>query len=419
LPSVAKDSAWMIVSRFGAQGLAVIFTVLIARRLGNTGFGEYAFVAALIFVANALTTFGTDMLLIREIAAKDDLSRLPSALLIQLLLSGVFILAVWLGGGYIANQSNEAILALRIYSLALIPLAFFSIFTTLLRGEQRIDTYTILVLATSLSQVLAILIFMKAESNIVTLSIVLLSVQTIVALLAGSFCLGIIPGFLKIWRFSFGSVWPVLKAAAPIAFLTLLGILYQKLSVTMLSTMRGPAETGIFSAAARPLEASKTIHLAVFAALYPALAQGLGDRQVFSKIEFRYFRTLLAGAAIAASILSVFAMVIVRLLYGVDYLASTHILQILAWTLIPFSVNGFLSLHLIALHKEGLITLVMAASLSGLLILSLWWIPLKGAEGAAWSFLVAECLQAVLSVSVMLVSDLKPKESHELSKLSR
>src|ERR1700690_664246 len=111
---LAKNSLWMILSRFGAQGLAVIFTVVLARRMGSAGFGEYAFIAALIYVANSLTTFGTDMVLIREIAAQDDLSGLPAALMIQLVLSALRITAIWLFAARIPNQSTETILALKI-----------------------------------------------------------------------------------------------------------------------------------------------------------------------------------------------------------------------------------------------------------------------------------------------------------------
>src|ERR1051325_7216698 len=208
----------MIVSRFSAQALAILFTILLARRLGNAGFGEYAFVAALIFVANALTTFGTDMLLIREIAGKHDFSRVSSALWIQLLLSVVFIAAAWLGGSYLPNQSHSAIRALQIYSLALIPLAFFTIFTILLRGQQRMDVYTVLNLAASAVQVGVVLVFMKRGSNVVALSILLLYVQVIAAVLAGILCAWVIPDFWKVWRFSLEDILPVLKAAASIAF---------------------------------------------------------------------------------------------------------------------------------------------------------------------------------------------------------
>src|SRR5574341_2494220 len=180
---LTKNSLWMILSRSIAQGLAVVFTILLARRLGSADFGAYAFIAAIIFVANALTTFGTDMLLIREIAARDDLSGLPLALFAQLVLSLIFIAAVWLFGMWIPNQNSETIFALRIYCLALIPLAFFTVFTTALRGKQFMDAYALLNIIISALQVVAVLIL--REKNLILLSSFLLSTQIAAALFAG------------------------------------------------------------------------------------------------------------------------------------------------------------------------------------------------------------------------------------------
>src|SRR5258708_28095634 len=137
LSRLVRHSIWLLLARLGTQLGAALFTILLARRLGTAGFGEYAFIAAIIFVENALTTFGTDMLLIREIAARADLSRLANALQIQLVLSIALIAMAWLFGAWIPNQSPEVIVALKIYSLALIPMAFFTVFTTALRGKQH------------------------------------------------------------------------------------------------------------------------------------------------------------------------------------------------------------------------------------------------------------------------------------------
>ena len=74
LKRLGFNSIWMSLSRLGAQGLGVAFIVLLGRGLGSAGFGEYAFLAAVLTTGNALTTFGTDMHLIRQIAGEGKLS---------------------------------------------------------------------------------------------------------------------------------------------------------------------------------------------------------------------------------------------------------------------------------------------------------------------------------------------------------
>jgi O-antigen/teichoic acid export membrane protein len=396
MPRLTKNSLWMIFSRFAAQGLTVIFTILLARRLGTAEFGAYAFIAAIIFVANALTTFGTDMSLIREIAAKDDLSSLPAALMIQLVLSAVFIALVWSFGASIPNQSQETITALKVYSLSLIPLAFFTVFTIALRGTQLMDVYAVLNIIVSLLQICAVLIL--RENNLVLLASFLVFVQVVVALFAGLLCSLVIPQFWHSWNFSsFLHSSSILKTAAPIALLAVLTIFYQRLNVTMLSLMTSPSDTGIFSAAARVVEASKTAHIAVFAALYPVMAQGMNRWSSAERPDQRFTaRLLFMGALIIALILSAFATPLVKLLYGNEFILSTNALQILSWTLIPFTINTYLTLSFLASKQEGLVGRALTVSLLGLLILNLWWMPARGPEGAAWASLVAECLQSIL-----------------------
>jgi O-antigen/teichoic acid export membrane protein len=426
----------MISSRFAAQGLAVIFAILLARRLGASDFGAYAFIAAIIFVANALTTFGTDMLLIREIAAKDDLSSLPAALTLQLALSILFVAGVWIFGAWIPNQSQETIMALKVYSLSLIPLAFFSVFTIALRGKQLMGVYASLNVVTSVLQIGALLIL--RENNLVLLAIFLVSVQILAALFAGVVCAFVSPRFWQSWHLSnFLLSSAFLKSTASIAFLAVLTMLYQRLGVSMLSLITHPSDTGIFSAAARIVEASKTAHLAVFAALYPAMAsapslRGVAPRAttkqsheqavdwfaLWSRPTGLALMCLAVGAMLISLSLFIFANPLVKFLYGSEFISSMSVLQILAWTLIPFTINTYLTLAYLVSKQEHLVGRALVVSVLGMLILNLWWIPLRGPEGAAWASLISECLQAVILLASARSYTRVSGEAHELSQLS-
>jgi len=397
-PRLGRNVLWLVFSRFGTQALAVLFTIVVARRLGSIGFGEYAFIAAAIFLGNALTTFGTDMLLIREIAARDDLSRLPAALVIQLGLSGIFIAAVLLVAPVLPNQSPAVVAGLKIYSFALLPLAFFSVFTTALRGKQLMDAYTVLNLAVNLLPAGAAYLFLHAGSSVVPLAFMLLLVQVVGAGIAGWICTVQIPGFWRAWRFSLPDAIHLLKMTAPIALIAVIGILYQKISIAMLSTLEGPAVTGWFSAALRVLEASKTVHLAAFTALYPAMAQAAGStahapwRGSF-KLSWKF---LVIGAALASTALYFLAAPLTGFLYGGDFGPSVPALRLLAWVLIPFTVNTFYSLYGLANHKEKLVMRVQLAGLVALVGLNSWWIPKWGLGGACLAAIVAETTQAAI-----------------------
>ena len=412
---LGKNSLWLLASRLGTQALMVVFTILLARRLGSAGFGEYAFLAATIFIGNMLTTFGTDMLLMREIASRGDLSRLTAALLLQLWLSALFVTLVIFGAPFFPNQSAPAVLALRIYSLALFPLAFYTVFTSALRGLERMNSYALLSMATIVLQV-AVVAFLPA-GGLVALAIGLLSIQIFVTVLAGLFCSLQIPAFWRAWHFSARAVRTLVLASAPIALLALLGMLYQKLSIYMLSAFGGAALTGWFAAALRAVEASKTVHISVFTALYPAMARAESNSANTFRLTWIF---LLAGAALIALTLSLLAAPLVKLLFGADFAPSTAALRILAWMLVPYTVNTYLTLAFVAAKGERNVAIALSTSLFSLVLLNLWWIPRFGLVGAAWAALAAESFQAILLMSQhgFHLEIVKRGERHEFSELS-
>jgi len=407
--ALALNSVWMLLARVGSQGLAVVFTLLVARQLGSQAFGEYAFMAAVVALGNALTTFGTDMLLIRQIAAQGEVTGLGDALLLQLALSGGFIAAVLLAAPLFPNQSPEAVLGLRIYSLSLVPLAFFSVFTTALRGKQRMGAYMALSLALAALQVGAAWLAVRLGGGVVELAALLALVQVAAAVLAGILCARQLADFRQAWHFSGRKVIALGRACVPIALLVASGLLYQKLSVMLLSVLGGAVVTGWFAAALRTVEAAKTAHLATFTALYPAMAQQAQHQPDRGPIRpwQESFRTswwlLLAGAGAASLALFLLAEPLTRLLYGAAYAPAVPALRILAWMLVPFTVNNFMSLAYLAARREAAILRVQLLGLMALAGLSLACIPAWGVNGACLALLVAESVQAAAYLNVIRV----------------
>jgi O-antigen/teichoic acid export membrane protein len=322
----------------------------------------------------------------------------------------VLILLAMAGARWLPNQSADAARGLQIYSLALLPLAFFSVFTTALRGKQRMDAYMLANLAASFLQAAAVALFVRPGGSVAGLAGVLLAAQAAGALISGVICATRLPGFLRIWRFSAREVARLARASAPMALIALIGILYQKLSVPMVSTLDGPAVTGWFSAALRAVEASKTVHLAVFTALYPAMAQAANAALAKPSAEQtnenltgagfwkgslgRHGKLLLGGALLAALGLCLLAAPVTLLLYGEEYAPAIQALRILAWILVPFTANTFLSLSFLAARRERTVMRVQLIGLGTLAVLNAWWIAQWGLVGACLASVAAESVQS-------------------------
>ena len=388
---LTQHTLWLSFARLGTQAGMALFTILLARYLGSEKFGEYAFMAALLVVGNMVTTFGTDMFLIREIAAKDTLESLSSALWLQLLFSILFIAGVFLFSAFFSFQSAEGLRALRIYSLALFPFAFFTVFTTALRGKQRMGLYAVLNFSLAVVQIGVACVLIFLEGSLVTLAWLLLLAQGLAAWIAGWFCSTNIPGFWVGWRFKWREAISLARSSAPVAVFAIIGIVYQRLALTVLPFLAGSAATGIFSSAARVVEMAKVGHIAVFTALYPMMAENRTQSGEWLKSFHRPWWGLLAVSLLATLFLFLLAGFLVRWLFGVDYLEAIPVLQILAWTLIPYTINNFLILAFLADGREKIITWALGISLLGVVILMAGWG--QNPRGAGWAVVAGEWLQ--------------------------
>jgi O-antigen/teichoic acid export membrane protein len=399
---IGANTLWLIIARLGSQAFMILFTILIARRLGGSGLGAYAFMAAVIFFGNVLTTFGTDMLIFREVAARRDLTLLLPALILQLALSTLFVLLVYLVTPALSFQDWEAIRALRVYSLALFPMAFYTVFSAALRGVERMDAFMWLNLVIAALQTGLVWVFIKADSSLTDLSWLLFATQIVVALLAGLFCLFWISGFLGSWHSSWTTLSTMLRASTPIAVLSIVKVLYQRGGIYLLTVLLSLTATGWFSAASRVVEAAQTGHIALMGALFPVMAQTyLGSDKSnpgSSKTLLISWRLILLLGGGLAAILFFLAPLLTRLLYGPGFEPAILALRLLAWVLIPYSVNLYLSSQLLSARQELKITFAFTVSLIILVALNVWWIPRLGLVGACLAALTAETIQAAVFI---------------------
>lgn len=397
---IGLNSIWLLLARAGSQSLLLFFTILVARALGEVGLGQYAFAAAVVYVGNVFTTFGLDTLLIRETARKrhGDDSLLTTALALQLGLSALFVLGVLLLSPLLGGQKPETLVALRLYSLSLLPLAFATAYSAVLRGFERMDLYLVYVLGTAVAQTLGALIILRAGAGLRDLMALLVAVQILGALLAWLLCRHGVPGFAHRWAITPDRLRATLRAGTPLAFLMVLAVVYQRLGVFALSAVAGDAATGWYSAAARLVEAGKILPYAVFGALFPVMARGAvwtqGSGRKWS------FWGLLSFALLAALVLNRWGAALVGWLYGPGYAPAAAALGSLAWSLLPFVVTLRLSFELVAARREREAVVALLVALGGTAVLLTLFIPRHGPIGAAWAVVLGETLQATLLLAL-------------------
>ncbi len=376
----------------------LVFTILVARRLGETGLGQYAFIAAVVFVGNVFSTLGMDTLLIREIAAKHstDTPTLTAALLIQLALSLLFILAVMVGGHWLPHQSPETVAALKWYSLSLLPLAFSTIYSAVLRAYERMGLVLIAQLVTAVFQTGGAFIILRQGGGLVALVWLLLGGQLIGAVVAGGLCGRFLPAFVYNWRLNRASLRQTMQAGITLAFLMVLAVIHQRMGIFTLSLLGGEALTGQFSAAARLVEAVKMVPYAFFGALFPVMARRWQSGEAANYSVTSLPRYLAAFTAVSALLLTILAEPLIQLLYGTGYTPAVNALRILGWSLIPFVFTLKLSFELVSAGQEAVALRAMAWTLGITAVLFTLFTQRWGLLGTCWAVTVSETVQAVI-----------------------
>lgn len=377
MTSLHRNSIWLLLARLTAQGLALLFTIIIARRLGVDGFGQFAFIASLLLVGNTFSNFGTDTFLVRETARADQVTETAAqSLSLQLLLSTLYCLVM------LVFRSTP----LFLYSLALFPLAIFSVNNALLRALNRMDLFWFLSLLNGVIQILAAIFSL----DVYTLCLFLLFGQILLSSISYSICRASLPtfGLFPLKKFS-----PIFKLTLPFAALTILLVLIQRLGILLSSLFLGDSLTGLFSSVTRIVDGLKLGHYAILGALLPALSRGHAD----SWRDFRKAFSLLISVSLAfAFVLLVFSKPIILFLYGDDFAEAIQPLALLGWSLLPYTVSSFISYDLIARGLESVVVKSAFVSLLIYIALFLWLIPTQGLTGAVWAALFGECFQGIV-----------------------
>ena len=415
---VGLSSFWLLAARVGGQALGLLFTAALARALGETGLGQFAFISAVLFIGNALTTFGLDTLLIREVAtARADgpgrSSGVPqtisAALLIQLALSVVFVAGLWLLAPRLANQTAATLPALRIAALALFPLAFATVDSALLRAHERMAHFLAFSLATAATLALGGLALLAGGGGLTTAAVVFVVAQVVGALVAAGLARRALPGFARRWVWP---AWPVvgraLRLGAGLAALMALSLLYQRSGVLLLSLLDGDATAGAYSAAARIIEALKILPAAFFGAMFPILAAARRDPGA-ERAYRRAFVALLVASSLLAAATTLLARPILALLFGPGFASAAPTLRIMVWSLPPTAVAFKLSFDLVIAGRERAAAAAVALTLligSGL---TAWLIGRWSLSGAALGLVIGELVQ----VAILKTSDVcgKPRRS--------
>lgn len=408
-----KKLGWKTLAEVGSRALSLLFFVALARLLGESAFGSYSIPLALAGLLAIFLDWGSNALMIRELArAPEQAPRLVfQVLALKLLASTSFGLALLIT--YLTLASPPPASWLLAAGVIWLGQAWLETLCAWLNAGQRFATEARLRLSYRLGVLLPqMLVLLLQHSSHPKQALV----GPLLAAAAWSQLLLLPLGWRLLQRFQlrlqvnwqgFGQLF---QQGWGFWLANVSWLLYLKLDLAMLPLLGRPAaELGHYQAAVRFYELLGLVGYLVSMTLFPQLAQLALQPSAFWQAVRRYRPWALGAGVALATLGALLSPWLLPLLLGPGFAPAGQLLALLSLSA-PFVLLNQIGFNLLgALGLQNRMALATALCLLLNACLNLWSIPHYGAWGAAASTLAADSLLCLLITLLLHQASQSPK----------
>jgi O-antigen/teichoic acid export membrane protein len=386
------------ISLLGAYAIPRLFVVIgvvvAARVLGTTTFGIYSTAAAFAVILSLTATLGMHALLVRDLARAPE--RAPALIRAAHLVKAascafMMLLLVFLAAGPL-HYSRDIITAAVLLGIAYVLAAFLENVGAWAQAVERMHLWTE-------ASAIAGLITGVAGALLVwtTHSVVWFCVAPIMGQAAAlAWLLVRVPREIRrgaaVQR---ADVLRLLRALAPFTFAFLILGLYYKITVLLLARWQAPDVVGIYAAGYRFFDVAHALALVALGAVYPRLSRASSAERSRAWAGTRTAEVMLLGASLVGGALWLAREPAVQLIFGIQYVAASPVLGWLALAMPALAINIAARYVLSTSGRMDRVGVLYALAVGCNVLLSLFWIPRLGAEGAARAMALAEWVLAL------------------------
>src|SRR3989338_2855621 len=389
---IAKNTFWLFGGQIIGRLLRATIIIYSARVLGASSWGAFSYALSLAAFLIIFSDFGINALLTRESVKSPELRRkyLSTAFFIKSSVIIALISLVLLFGDKLTNLP-EAIVLMPIVAIILAFDSLRDLATAMARSLNKMHIEAAVNVFTNLS--IAVIGFYLLTQNQTALSLTWsYAIGTGLGLLLAVYLLR--EYFTDIFKnFDKSLVKVIVTSAWPFGLLGLMGVIMINTDILMLGWLTSAEETGLYSAAQKPIQLLYVAPSLLAAAFFPTLTRlaketGDGFRNVFEKG--------LAATYIVAIPLTIGGVIlsapIVKLLYGVAYMDSATSFSILAASMLVVFPATLIANGIFAHEKQKNLIGYVVLGVLGNIFFNLLFIPVWGIEGSALSTLINQII---------------------------
>jgi O-antigen/teichoic acid export membrane protein len=385
-PAAIRGSALRAGGYLAGVLLSLASVPLLIRHLGESDYGRYVLVISLVTIVQGITDIGLGQIGVREYSTRSASERsevMRNLLGVRSVLTAVGV-ALGCAFAVVAGYGEDVVLGTLFAGIGMVLTVVQGTFAVPLSAQLRLGWVTGLDFLRQFLGVTAIVILVLAGAGLLPFLIVLAPIAAVVLVATAVLVRGTMP-----LRPSFDrEEWiSLLRAVLPFAAAVVVGTLYLRLTVVLMSLLSSSTETGYYAIGFSVISVLIAIPSLTVGATLPVLARAARDDSERLTYVLRRLMevTLILGVGLALALI-MGADFVVRVLAGSNDHPAVPVLQLQAIALVTVFVSSTLQYGMLALHMHRQQLIMAAAGLVASAALSFALIPTLDAEGAAIAF---------------------------------
>jgi O-antigen/teichoic acid export membrane protein len=386
-----SNLSWTLAAKVIQMIVQLLVGMMVARYLGPTGYGTINYVAAYITFAASIVQLGLSGVIVKEFCDHPESENVivGTAIKMRLIVGAISAISV-IAVIVTCNPGDKTIFYIAILeSISLLFAGFDSInYWYQYRQQLRYSASIQLCACITVALYKVILVVIKADVYLFAFSSSL-DVIVLAALYYGTFKH---QSKLKL-VFQFKTAKGLVAKAYPFLVAGIMIIVYQQVDKIMLGKMLDTTQVGYYSAVTTICNMWSVVPAALLDVMRPIVMQAKGnDEELYKKRLTETFALLIYLTVCFSVCVTIFASLIIRILYGEAYLVATQTLRIAVWYCTFSYIGSGRSIYLIC---EGKNKYAQIFCLWGALIdvvLNWFLIPKLGINGAALATLITHVM---------------------------
>ena len=392
---VVKNAAWIIGVRIVQSILALVISMLTARYLGPSKYGLISYASSVVAFVVPIMQLGLPNILVQEIVnkPKQDGEILGTSIALSVVSSFACMFGVVAFANVVNAGETTTIIVCALYSLLLLAqaieivqywfqakLASKYVSITSLVAYAIVSAYKIFLLVTKKN------IYWFAVSNALDYAIIGVVLLIIYRKLSGSQL-----------RFSLSLAKSMLAKSRYYIVSNMMITIFAQTDRVMLKLMIDDAAAGYYSAAVNCASITSFVFLAIIDSMRPSIFESKKENNVIFEKNVSRLYCLIIYLSLAQSVLmTLFAPMIVNILYGADYQNTIGILQVLVWYTTFSYLGAVRNIWILAENKQKYLWIINLSGAATNVLLNVVLIPIFAGVGAAIASVITQVFTNII-----------------------